>query len=56
MTGAIATVAEIVDGVYTGKLSEPFCYGPGKAQAIAKLVAEQRLRPGVELRLQRLGE
>lgn len=41
MTGAIATVAEIVDGVYTGKLSEPFCYGPGKAQAIAKLVAER---------------
>ena len=40
MTGAIATVAEIADGVYTGKLSEPFCYGPGKAVAIAKLAGE----------------
>ncbi len=41
MTGAIATVAEIVDGVYSGELSEPFCYGPGKAEGIAKLAAEQ---------------
>lgn len=41
MTGAIATVAEIVDGVYTGELSEPFCYGPGKALAISKLAAER---------------
>jgi len=41
MTGAIATVAEVVDGRYTGKLSEPFCYGPGKAHAIAKVAAEQ---------------
>ncbi|MDH3539351.1 MAG: HAD-IB family hydrolase [Acidimicrobiia bacterium] len=40
MTGAIATVAEVVNGVYTGRLSEPFCYGPGKATAIAKLAAE----------------
>ena len=41
MTGAIATVAEIVDGKYTGELSEPFCYGPGKAEGIAKLTAER---------------
>jgi HAD superfamily hydrolase (TIGR01490 family) len=41
MSGAIATVAEVADGVYTGRLSEPFCYGPGKAQAIAKLAAEK---------------
>ena len=41
MTGAIATVAEVVDGVYTGGLSEPFCYGPGKAEGIAKLAAER---------------
>lgn len=40
MTGAIATVAETVDGVYTGELSEPFCYGPAKADAIRR-VAEQ---------------
>jgi HAD superfamily hydrolase (TIGR01490 family) len=41
MSGAIATVAEVVDGTYTGRLSEPFCYGPGKAQAISKLAAER---------------
>ncbi len=41
MTGAIATVAEIVDGRYSGRLSEPFCYGPGKAEAIAKLAARK---------------
>ena len=41
MTGAIATVAEIEDGRYTGRLAEPFCYGPGKATAIARL-AEQK--------------
>lgn len=37
MTGAIATVAETVDGVYTGGLSEPFCYGPAKADAIRRV-------------------
>ncbi len=47
MTGAIATVAETVDGVYTGRLAEPFCYGPGKAEAIEKLAA----RRGYDLRL-----
>ncbi len=39
MTGAIGTVAEIVDGVYTGRLAAPFCYGPGKAAAVAELCA-----------------
>jgi HAD superfamily hydrolase (TIGR01490 family) len=47
MTGAIATVAETVNGVYTGGLSEPFCYGTAKAVAIAK-VAE---REGYDLEL-----
>jgi len=37
MTGAIATVAEIADGAYTGELSEPFCYGPAKADAIRRV-------------------
>ncbi len=41
MTGAIATVAETVDGTYTGELAEPFCYGPGKATNIAKLAAAE---------------
>ena len=47
LTGAIATVAETVDGVYTGALSEPFCYGPAKAGAIRR-VAE---REGYDLAL-----
>jgi len=37
MTGAIATVAEAVDNVYTGLLAEPFCYGPAKADAIRRM-------------------
>ncbi len=41
MTGAVGTVAEIIDGVYTGRLAAPFCYGPGKAQAVAELCAER---------------
>jgi HAD superfamily hydrolase (TIGR01490 family) len=40
MTGGIGTVAEVVDGIYTGRLAEPFCYGEGKARAIAKVAAE----------------
>ncbi len=35
MTGALATMAETdSDGVYTGQLIGPFCYGPGKVTAI----------------------
>jgi HAD superfamily hydrolase (TIGR01490 family) len=41
MTGAIGTVSEIVDGIYTGRLAEPFCYGDGKAVAIRKVAAEK---------------
>ena len=41
MTGAIATVAETIDGVYTGELSEPFCYGPEKALAIRRVAARE---------------
>ncbi|MEN9504793.1 MAG: hypothetical protein RI958_719 [Actinomycetota bacterium] len=37
MTGGIGTVSEIVDGAYTGRLAEPFCYGDGKVDAITKL-------------------
>ncbi|RPI25715.1 MAG: HAD-IB family hydrolase [Actinobacteria bacterium] len=47
MTGGIGTVAEVVDGIYTGRLAQPFCYGHGKAQAIEKMAAEQ----GYDLRL-----
>jgi HAD superfamily hydrolase (TIGR01490 family) len=38
MTGGIGTVAEVVDGVYTGELAGPFCYGAGKVDAIAELI------------------
>jgi HAD superfamily hydrolase (TIGR01490 family) len=41
MTGGIGTVAEVVDGIYTGRLAEPFCYGDGKARAIEKMAAER---------------
>lgn len=37
MTGGIGTVAEVDDGVYTGALVGPFCYGPGKVAAITEL-------------------
>lgn len=37
---AVGTRAECVDGRYTGRLHEPFCYGPGK---LARL--EQELGP-----------
>jgi HAD superfamily hydrolase (TIGR01490 family) len=37
MTAGIGTVSEIVDGVYTGNLAGPFCYGPGKVEAINEL-------------------
>lgn len=47
MTGGIGTVAETVEGVYTGQLAEPFCYGEGKAHAIEKLAVSK----GYDLRL-----
>lgn len=47
MTGGIGTVAATANGVYTGELAEPFCYGDGKAIAIEKLADEK----GYDLRL-----
>jgi HAD superfamily hydrolase (TIGR01490 family) len=38
MTGGIGTRGEVVDGIYTGRLAGPFCYGPGKVEAILELV------------------
>lgn len=40
-TGAIATEAEVADGVYTGRLAKPFRHGGEKARAIAQLAAER---------------
>ena len=39
MTGGLGTVGEVGDGVYTGDLVGPFCYGPGKVEAIRELAA-----------------
>lgn len=39
MTGGLGTRSEIVDGIYTGELAAPFCYGPGKVTAINELAA-----------------
>lgn len=41
LTGGIGTVGEVVDGVYTGQLTGPFCYGVGKAEAIASIAADK---------------
>lgn len=37
MTGGLGTRSRIVDGVYTGELDGPFCYGEGKVDAIRDL-------------------
>ncbi len=37
MTAGIGTRSEIVDGVYTGELAGPFCYGPGKVEAMTEI-------------------
>ena len=37
MTSGIGTRSVVVDGVYTGELDGPFCYGEGKVQAMREL-------------------
>jgi len=37
MTAGIGTISATADGVYTGELAGPFCYGPGKVEAITDL-------------------
>ncbi|TQJ49427.1 HAD-IB family hydrolase [Phycicoccus sp. SLBN-51] len=41
LTGALGTVAESVDGVYTGRLVGEFLHGPAKAVAIEALASER---------------
>ena len=41
VAGGLGTESEIVDGVYTGRLAAPFCYGEGKAEVARKIVAER---------------
>jgi HAD superfamily hydrolase (TIGR01490 family) len=43
MTGGIGTVGEVDNGVYTGRLAGPFCYGEGKAEAITSLAAQRNI-------------
>jgi HAD superfamily hydrolase (TIGR01490 family) len=43
LTGALGTVAESVDGVYTGKLVGDMLHGKAKAHAVRALAAEQGL-------------
>ena len=43
LTGALGTVAEHVDGVYTGQLVGDMLHGPAKAEAIKALAAREGL-------------
>lgn len=43
LTGALGTVAEHVDGVYTGALVGEMLHGPAKADAVAALAAREGL-------------
>jgi len=37
MTAGIGTQSEVIDGVYTGNLVGPFCYGEGKVEAMTEI-------------------
>ena len=43
LTGALGTVAEHVDGVYTGRLVGTMLHGPAKAEAVAALAESEGL-------------
>jgi HAD superfamily hydrolase (TIGR01490 family) len=43
LTGALGTVAESVDGVYTGRLVGEMLHGPAKAEAVRALAAAEGL-------------
>jgi HAD superfamily hydrolase (TIGR01490 family) len=43
LTGALGTVAEHVDGVYTGRLVGEMLHGPAKAEAVAALAKRESL-------------
>jgi HAD superfamily hydrolase (TIGR01490 family) len=43
LTGAIGTVAEVRDGVYTGRLQGELMHGPAKADAVRQLAAAEGL-------------
>ena len=41
--GAVGSVAEVIDGVYTGREGGPFNYREGKAQAIRDLAEREEI-------------
>jgi HAD superfamily hydrolase (TIGR01490 family) len=41
--GAVGSVSEVVDGVYTGRPGGPFTYREGKAEAIRDLAAREHI-------------
>lgn len=43
LTGALGTVGEVADGLYTGKLVGDFLHGPAKAAGVEILAKEQHL-------------
>ncbi len=43
MTDGIGTQGKVAGGVYTGELDGPFCYGPGKVDAITDLAQRRGL-------------
>jgi len=43
LTGALGTVAEVVEGVYTGRLIGEICHGAAKAQAVRTLAVKEGL-------------
>ena len=43
LTGALGTVAESVDGIYTGRLVGELLHGPAKAHAVRALAASEGL-------------
>ncbi|MBA3489544.1 MAG: HAD-IB family hydrolase [Longispora sp.] len=43
LTGALGTIAEVIDGVYTGRLVNDLLHGPAKPAAIAGLAAREGL-------------
>src|SRR5215213_9815648 len=44
--GAVGSVAEVVDGHYTGRAGGPFTYREGKAEAIRELAAREDIELG----------
>ena len=56
LTGALGTVAESVDGYYTGRLVGELLHGPAKAHAVRALAVARGTRPAPVHGLLGLGE